>query len=419
MKVKVKNLSYLQVLEQPSKQVKKPKKPSRLFRTLVRLLSIPDLVSTNFKYKEIGMDKLKKKEPIFILMNHSAFIDLKIASKVLHARPYNIVATSDSFISRNWLMREIGCIPTKKFTTDKRLVRDMLYTINDLKSSILMYPEAGYSFDGKMTPIPESIVKCIRMLNIPVVSIITKGAFFRQPLYNNLRTRKVKVEAEVEYLFSKEDIEKLTDEEIYAKIIEKFSFDNFKWQQENNILIKDKTRAEGLERILYKCPHCLAEGQTKGVGEKLICNACGKEYQLTEDGYMKALDGVTEFDHIPDWYNWERQCVKAEVESFELSKDVEIYMMKDTHFVYKIEDGHLCVNKNGYTLTNDNNTLEYKQPIKATHSINVDFFWYEIGDTISIGDSKALFFCFPKDKSNVCCKTRFFQEEMYKIETKK
>ena len=33
-------------------------------------------------------------------------------------------------------------------------------------------------------------------------------------------------------------------------------FDNFKWQQENKIEVKDLTRADGLNRVLYKCPHC-------------------------------------------------------------------------------------------------------------------------------------------------------------------
>ena len=38
-----------------------------------------------------------------------------------------------------------------------------------------------------------------------------------------------------------------------------FAFDNYKWQQENKISIKEKFRADSLNRVLYKCPHCLKE----------------------------------------------------------------------------------------------------------------------------------------------------------------
>ena len=121
------------------------------FRVLLKLVSLPDLLSVKFKANKINLDKLNKKEQCFILMNHSSFIDLEIAVSVLFPRPMNIICTSDGFVSKNWLMREIGCISTVKFTTDTKLVKEMLYAVKKLKTSILMYPEAGYSFDGTAT----------------------------------------------------------------------------------------------------------------------------------------------------------------------------------------------------------------------------------------------------------------------------
>lgn len=417
MKVKVIEKSYEEVMALKIKKAKKPKKPNLFWRTLLKLVSLPDLLAVNLKCNKIGMKKLKRREPCFILMNHSAFLDLEIATSIMYPRPINIVTTSDGFIGKNWLMRQLGCISTKKFTTDSKLVRDMLYTVNKLKSSILMYPEAGYTFDGTTTTLTESLGKCVKMLGIPLVFIITSGAYFRQPLYNNLRKRKVQVEVKVEYALSKEDVMNKTEFEINAIIAKYFSFDNFKWQQENNVIIDDPNRAEGLHRILYKCPHCLAEGKTEGIKDRLICKECGKEYVLTPNGYLEATDGETIFKHIPDWCKWERNCVKEEIiaDTYSFSKDVDIYMMVDTYSIYKVGDGHLSFDKNGYNLTGCNGKLNYHQNVLATHTINVDFYWYQIGDTISIGDSKALYYCFPKDGSNVACKVRYAQEELYKI----
>ena len=48
-------------------------------------------------------------------------------------------------------MRNLGCIPTNKYVTDISLVKDMEYACIN-KSSVLLYPEAGYSFDGLKQP---------------------------------------------------------------------------------------------------------------------------------------------------------------------------------------------------------------------------------------------------------------------------
>ena len=180
MNIKVKNTTLEYAMSRPLPKRKPLKKPSLLFRTLVRLLSIPDLVATKFKYTTHRLEEAGK-GPYLILMNHSSFIDLKIASKILYPTPYFIVSTSDSFVGKEWLMRELGCIPTRKFTNDVPLMRDMVTALRDKKTSVLLYPEAGYSFDGRATPLPRKLGQMLKRLNVPVLSIITDGAFLRQP----------------------------------------------------------------------------------------------------------------------------------------------------------------------------------------------------------------------------------------------
>ena len=201
MKTITKESTFEKVSSLQKMKTYKPIKPSMFWRCLIRVISIPGLLGCGFTYKKIGMEKLGKKEPCLILMNHSCFLDLQIAETVMFPRPMNVVCTSDGFVGKNLLMRLIGCIPTNKFVNDIRLVRNMKYAITELKSSILMYPEASYSFDGTATPLPDSLFKCIKLLDVPVVMIRTYGAFSRNPLYNNLQIRKnVKVSADVKYI---------------------------------------------------------------------------------------------------------------------------------------------------------------------------------------------------------------------------
>jgi hypothetical protein len=312
-------------------------------------------------------------------------------------------------------------LETKKFTVGAQLIRDMSYALKTLKTSVLLFPEAGYSLDGTSTVLPESIGKCVKLFGVPLVSVTTYGAFARQPLYNNLRKRKVKLKAKVEYLLSPEEIKEKTVEEINEVVFKAFAFDNFRYQKENNIVIADENRAEGLERILYKCPCCKAEGKTEGKGKTLTCHACGKVYEMTELGEMKALDGNTEISHIPDWYQWEREQVKAELEKGEYGLDipVDILIMTDTKSVYEVGEGRLEHNENGFRISGCDGKLDYRQSATAIYSINADFFWYQIADTVNIGDHNVQYFCFPKDKSNSVAKVRLAAEELFKIAKKK
>lgn len=203
-------MTYEEALALPQTAHKKPLRQYFVFRLLLLLVSLWDLWRTRFTYRLIGIEKLGKNEPCLILMNHSSFIDLKVAARLLCTRPFHIICTLDGFVGKSRLMRMIGCIPTRKFMTDVTLVRDMVYATKTLKSSILMFPEASYSFDGTQTPLPDSLGKCLKILKVPVVMIRTEGAFSRDPLYNNLQLRKVRVSAEVEYLLSPKEIEEKT-----------------------------------------------------------------------------------------------------------------------------------------------------------------------------------------------------------------
>lgn len=255
------------------------------------------------------------------------------------------------------------------------------------------------------------------MLGVPVIMIRTYGAFARDPLYNNLQFRKVDVSATVEYLLSPDDIAAKSAQELNEILNEQFSFDNFRWQQENRVSIDEPFRADFLNRALYKCPHCHTEGKMVGKGTELRCESCGKVYELTVNGYMKALEGETEFPHIPDWYAWERECVKAELErgEYRLDTEVDICMMVDMKAIYKVGEGRLTHDETGFHLTGCDGKLEYSQKPLSSYSLYADYYWYELGDMICVGNHDALYYCFPKGCGDVVAKTRLATEELYKL----
>ena len=415
MNIPTRKKSFEAVMALPRAKYHKPLRPNFLLRSVVRIASLPDLWATNFKYTESGMEKVKG-QPCLILMNHSCFMDLMMMSRIFYPKRYGIVCTTDGFVGMEWLMRLLGCIPTQKFVSDISLIRDIEYMLKEKKTSVLMYPEASYSFDGTATALPRKMGVLLKKLGVPVVMVRTQGAFTRQPLYNCLRKRKVPVSAEVKCLATAEEIKTKTVRELDAMLDEAFTFDHFAWQRDNGIEVKDASRADGLERILYKCPHCGTEGKMSGKGTSITCGHCDKVWEMDTLGQMKAVNGETEFPHIPDWYAWERSQVRKELEegTYRLETDVDIGMMVDYKAIYMVGEGHLSHSDAGFQLTGCEGKLEYSQGPLACYSLYADYYWYSIADVICIGNADALYYCFPKDGTSVA-KTRMAVEELYKM----
>ena len=421
MKTTVKKMDYDKVMQLPRYAHKAPRKPNIFWRLLIRLLTVFGMAGTKFTYETERMELLGKDEPCLILMNHSCFLDMQIAHRVMFPRAFNIICTSDAFAGlwglMEWVMRSIGCFPTQKFVTDLTSIQDMTYCFKTLKTSVLMYPEASYSFDGTCTPLPRKMGVLLKKFDVPVVMIETFGAFSRTPLYNELRNRKgVPVSAKVKLLYTREEIKEKSVKELSDGLDAAFGFDHFKWQKEQGLEITDETRANGLQRILYKCPHCMAEGTTLGKGTTLKCGSCGKEWELTPLGEMKAMEGETEFSHIPDWYRWEREQVRQEIldDTYKLDVDVDIAMLVDFKAIYMVGEGHLTHDRRGFILTGCDGRLNYTQKPQACYGLYADYYWYEIADTICIGDNERLYYCFPK-RDAIVAKPRLAVEEMYKL----
>lgn len=416
MKIKTKHISFEKFKQIENHKRKRPQKPWRILGLLIRILSIPELFSTRFKYTTENMENAGK-GPWLILMNHSCFLDLKIAFRIFFPRRFMIVCTTDALIGKKLLMRLLGCISTNKFVTDIPLVSDIIYSIKKLKTSVLMYPEAGYSFDGRATAMPENLGVLIKKLGVPVVTVITDGAFLHDPLYNGLQQRKVKVTAKVKCLISAEDAANMSAEEISARLQNDFTFDGFARQKETETRVTEKFRADGLHRILYRCPACESEGKMEGKGTTLTCHNCGKVWELGIYGQMQALSGDTEYPHIPDWYDYERECVRREITEgkYSLCSQVDIGVIADHKALYMIGSGTLTHSTEGFTLTGCDGMLHYTHSPTASYSLNSDYFWYEIGDVICIGDRKCLYYCFPRDGANVT-KARLATEEIYKMQ---
>ncbi|MBR2615716.1 MAG: hypothetical protein IKC69_03465 [Clostridia bacterium] len=154
----------------------------------------------------------------------------------------------------------------------------------------------------------------------------------------------------------------------------------------------------------------------RGEGITLTCGACGASYEMKEDGTLAATEGETEFSHIPDWYAWERQTVRRELEegTYRLDVPVSVGVICDHKAMYLVGEGRLVHTREGMTLYDDKGRAVFTQDPWGSHSLNVDFFFYEMGDMIGIGSKDRLYYCFVQ-KGVPVTKARLAAEEMYEM----
>src|SRR5690606_27115666 len=157
------------------------------------------------------------------------------------------------FIKREWLLRNVGAIGKRKFTPqDILLFKQIKYSLDTLKRITAVYAEACYSVMGTTAVLPESLFKMVKVLKHPVVVLNMHGNFLTQPVWN-MGNRKVPLRADMTQVITKEEIDTLSIDEIQKRITDAYQYDEFKWQFDNKIRIKDKNRTKGLHKVLYQC----------------------------------------------------------------------------------------------------------------------------------------------------------------------
>ena len=328
----------------------KPVKPW-LLMWLIRILVKIMLIGRKTKITYVN-DK-KPKGPALVLSTHCAFNDFYMLFSSVKSWNMNYVMTIDgAYDFSPFLVKLIGAIIKRKFSTDLKLMKNLKYAVNDLKSTVVIYPEARYSLDGTTSYLPDALGKLAKFLKVPVYTINLKGCYVSDPQWNKYKANKMPLEAVVNEVVSVEELETLTADEINERIKKDFVYDDWAWLKEQGNILKCPTRATNLNAILYQCPNCKAEHKMVGEGTIITCTECGKKYEMGENGVMTALEGETEFSHIPDWFKWQRQNVHNEVfnKTYNFECEVDVFTLPDALGYIPQGKGKLVQNSEGTTL---------------------------------------------------------------------
>lgn len=395
---------------------RRPIKPCFLMSIAKGIISFPDLKKRDFKLKHINMEGIRG--PYLLLVTHSSMVDFNVMLKATHPHPVNNVMTLEGFNTYTYpLMRSLGVLGTRKFVNDVHLIKNIKYCLEKLRTVFVLFPEARYSLDGCTSYIPKSVGKMARLMGVPVVVLRIHGNFITCPQWNKI-DKKTHVEAEMIQVITAEEIKNLSANEINAKIQETFQYDDFRWQIENKVKVDHPNRADGLHALLYKCPSCKTEFQTDSKGTKLWCNHCKKEWEMDEFGQMHALHGETEFSHIPDWSNWERACVREEIENgtYYFEDDVRVETLPGWIKFYKQGMGKFIQTPKGTRVECNYYGEKYvlERSARNLESMHIEYDYLGKGDCIDISIPEDSFWCY-LSKRDAITKISFATEEIHKF----
>jgi len=136
-------------------------------------------------------------------------------------------------------------------------------------------------------------------------------------------------------------------------------------------------------------------------------------------GRMGAVDGVTEFSHIPHWYEWQREEVKKQILDGTYNIDIPVYIdsLPNATGFYRLGCGRLVHNNDGFVLTMKNayGELTVHKKVLENYGVHVEYDYFGKGDCVSFSTYTDTYYLFPTEARDIVTKIHFAVEELYKL----
>ena len=323
-----------------------------------------------FRRKVLRNEIKNAKGPFVLICNHQCAFDF-VNLIGLTRRPMSFVISNSFYNSLpiTGFLAKLGVIPKQQFQTTASDMKKMKAVV-DAGQPLVIYPSGLMCEDGASTPIPSATYKFIKWLGADVYVAKVSGTYFAMPKWGK-GIRKGRTYMDVYKLIDAQALADMDIDTIREKALAALDFDAYREQERWMVQYGKGCQIDGLEYVLYKCPHCGAE-YTICVREHSIlsCTACG--YELTSDayGFLHNEKGLgPEIRYVSDWSRriFLSAVKEAETDSaIALSAQTEIRMIDyKKHKFVPVGDGIVSLSKDGFRIigTINGNPVDLEIPI--------------------------------------------------------
>ena len=253
----------------------------------------------------------KQKRGSIIIYNHSSNKDQFFVKAGVGFKRVNYVLARYFYYNHflafflNWAR----AISKDQFKPDIIAIRKMKRVV-EAKGHVMTAPAGQITIDGTIPYIPESLVKLIKICDCDVLAMQMRGIYLSFPKWRKSKRKCKNVSLTFSKVLEKEELKQLSDEEIYERLVNSVSVNEYELQKTDPWPIKGDELTKGLEDLLVKCPKCGAKHSFKSLGNTLVCDKCNTFIKMNEYGLLEFKDkeGLT-FDNIHDWFVWQEDKI--------------------------------------------------------------------------------------------------------------
>ncbi len=317
-------------------------KKHKLAYSIIRSIFVV-ILFFKFKYrKEMATDL---PENYIVVANHltnwdSLFVATAFRKQMYFVASEHIARKSWYPIIRSLLQPIIRRKGTKAVSTVKEVLQ-----ITRKGGNVAIFPEGDRAWDGLTCPIMPATGKMVKSAKCGLVTYKIEGGYFLNPRWS-MTMRKGFVTGKFVRAYTKEEIAKLSPDEINDLIARDLYEDAYETQEKAPTPYKGPKMAEGMENLLFICPECGGRDTFNSHEDTVTCQECGHSFKYTEYGMLEG----TRFDTIRDFSLWQKEKVLEDAAGSAVytAKAGELVQIEN-HVETSVTEGQISLSKEKLT----------------------------------------------------------------------
>ena len=229
-------------------------------------------------------------DPIFVAMSFPKFMHF-IASE--HVARWNFLSTLINFA--------FAPIWRYKGSVAASTVIDVFKKVKD-KKNVALFAEGARTWDGITGPILPSTGKMVKKARCGLVTYKIVGGYFASPRWSQSNTRKGYVQGAPVNVYTQEQLEAMTVDEINEAINRDLYEDAYARQLKEPKKYTGKDLAKYMENLLFICPKCGKIDTIQTHDNIVTCSACDLSFKYNEYGMLEE----STFKTVKELADWQR-----------------------------------------------------------------------------------------------------------------
>lgn len=296
----------------------------RLWRLLCAVIHGPLERRFNYSYDVSKIDGISG--PLLVIPNHACDWDPLLAAVPFGQRQMYFVMSEH--MARlpalgKIIMFMTGPILRRKGSMDIEVVRNCLKHMK-AGHSVCIFAEGDQSWDGVTGKVFPATGKLAKKSGATLVTFRLEGAFLSLPRWGR-GSRRGMIHGSIAGIYTPEELDKMSSEEVLHAIEKDLSFDIWEWQRSlPGGPVKYKGRrnnrdyAKGIEKLFFMCPGCGETGRLRTHDEEILCS-CGFRARFLKTGFIEYETAVKEHPGhdmatLSGWDGWQREELEKRVD---------------------------------------------------------------------------------------------------------